>query len=144
MASLSEHLSRLRVADLSLDTLPYNAHATTLDALWAGVPLLTYPGESFASRVAASLLRTAGLPELIAGSPSEYEEKALELAADPARLGQLRRKLAQRNTSLFDTEQYTRNLEAAYEAIHERHYSGSPPDHINEHLATWDARSKRP
>jgi predicted O-linked N-acetylglucosamine transferase (SPINDLY family) len=144
MASLSEHLSRLRVADLSLDTLPYNAHATTLDALWAGVPLLTYPGESFASRVAASLLRTAGLPELIAGSPSEYEEKALELAADPARLGQLRRKLAQRNTSLFDTEQYTRNLEAAYEAIHERHHSGSPPDHINEHLATWDARSKHP
>jgi protein O-GlcNAc transferase len=136
MASLSEHLARLRAADLFLDTLPYNAHATTLDSLWAGVPLLTCPGESFASRVAASLLRTAGLPELIAGSPLEYEEKALELAADPVRLGHLRHKLAQRETSLFDTERYTRNIEGVYEAIYERHHSGSPPDHINEHLAT--------
>jgi predicted O-linked N-acetylglucosamine transferase (SPINDLY family) len=136
VASLSEHLARLRAADLFLDTLPYNAHATTLDSLWAGVPLLTYPGESFASRVAASLLRTAGLPELIAGSPSQYEETALQLAADPVRLGRLRRKLAERDTSLFDTEQYTRNIEAAYEAIYERYHSGSSPDHINEHLAT--------
>jgi predicted O-linked N-acetylglucosamine transferase (SPINDLY family) len=136
VASLPEHLARLRAADLFLDTLPYNAHSTALDALWAGVPLLTYPGESFASRVAASLVRTVGLPELIANSPSQYEEKAVELAADPARLGQLRRKLALKDTPLFDTEQYTRNLEAAYEAIYERHHSGSPPDHINEHLAT--------
>jgi predicted O-linked N-acetylglucosamine transferase (SPINDLY family) len=136
MESLPEHLARLRAADLFLDTFPYNAHATTLDALWAGVPLLTYPGESFASRVAASLVRTVGLPELIAASPSQYEEMAVELAADPARLGQLRRKLALRDTSLFDTERYTRNLEAVYETIYERHHSGSPPDHINEHLAT--------
>jgi predicted O-linked N-acetylglucosamine transferase (SPINDLY family) len=134
--SLAEHLARLRAADLFLDTFPYNAHATALDALWAGVPLLTYSGESFASRVAASLLRTVGLPELIASSPSQYEEKAAELAADPARLGQLRRKLAMRDTPLFDTEHYTRNLEAAYEMIYERHHSGSPPAHINEHLAS--------
>ena len=136
MESLPEHLARVRVADLFLDTLPYNAHATALDALWAGVPLLTYPGESFASRVAASLVRTVGLPELIAGSPSQYEETAVELAADPVRLGQLRRKLALRDTSLFDTEHYTRKLEAAYETIYERHHSGSSPAHINEHLAT--------
>jgi len=136
MASLDEHLARLRAADLFLDTYPYNAHATALDALWAGVPLLTYPGESFASRVAASLVRTVGLPELIAASPSQYEEIAVGLAADPARLGQLRRKLALRDTPLFDTEHYTRNLEAAYEAIYERHQSGSPPAHINEHLAS--------
>jgi predicted O-linked N-acetylglucosamine transferase (SPINDLY family) len=136
MTSLSEHLARLRAADLFLDTLPYNAHATTLDSLWAGVPLLTCPGESFPSRVAASLLRTVGLPELIAASPSQYEEKALALAADPAPLAQLRRRLAERDSSLFDTEQYTRNIEAAYEAIYERYHSGSPPDHINEHLAT--------
>jgi predicted O-linked N-acetylglucosamine transferase (SPINDLY family) len=136
MESLPEHLARLRAADLFLDTLPYNAHATALDALWAGVPLLTYPGESFASRVAASLVRTVGLPELIAGSPSQYEETAVELPADPVRLGQLRRKLALRDTPLFDTEHYTRNLEAVYEAIYERHHSGSPPDHINAHLAT--------
>ena len=136
MESLPEHLARLRAADLFLDTFPYNAHATALDALWAGVPLLTYPGESFASRVAASLVRTVGLPELIAGSPSQYEETAVELAADPARLGQLRRKLALRDTPLFDTEHYTRNLEAVYETIYERHHSGSPPDHINGHLAS--------
>jgi predicted O-linked N-acetylglucosamine transferase (SPINDLY family) len=136
VTSLNEHLSRLRAADLFLDTFPYNAHATSLDTLWAGVPLLTYPGKSFASRVAASLVSTVGLPELIAGSPSQYEEKALELAADPVRLGQLRSKLARRDTTLFDTEQYTRNLEAVYEMIHERYHSGSPPAHINEHLAT--------
>ncbi len=135
MSSLPEHVARLRAADLFLDTFPYNAHATALDALWAGVPLLTYPGESFASRVAASLLHTADLPELIAGSPAEYEEKALELAADAARLGQLRRKLAA-HKPLFDTAQYTRNLEAVYQAIHERHHRGLPPDHINGHLAT--------
>ena len=136
MASLDEHLARLRAADLFLDTYPYNAHATALDALWAGVPLLTYPGESFASRVAASLVRTVGLPELIAASLSQYEETAVELAADPVRLGELRRKLAMRDTPLFDTEHYTRNLEAVYETIYERHHSGSPPDHINAHLAT--------
>jgi protein O-GlcNAc transferase len=136
MESLPEHLARLRAADLFLDTFPYNAHATALDALWAGVPLLTYSGESFASRVAASLVRTVGLPELIAASLSQYEEMAVGLAADPARLGQLRRKLALRDTPLFDTEHYTRNLEAVYETIYERYHSGSPPDHINEHLAT--------
>jgi predicted O-linked N-acetylglucosamine transferase (SPINDLY family) len=136
IASLPEHLARLRAADLFLDTFPYNAHATALDALWAGVPLLTYPGESFASRVAASLLRTVGLPELITGSPLQYEEKAMELAADPVRLGLLRRKLALRETPLFDTERYTRNLEAVYEEICERHNAGLPTATINEDLAT--------
>jgi predicted O-linked N-acetylglucosamine transferase (SPINDLY family) len=136
IASLPEHLARLRVADLFLDTFPYNAHATAFDALWAGVPLLTYPGESFASRVAASLLRTVGLPQLVAGSPLQYEEKAIELAADPVQLGHLRRKLAVRDTPLFDTERYTRNLEAVYEAMYERHHSGSPPADINDDLAT--------
>jgi protein O-GlcNAc transferase len=136
VASLGEHLARIRAADLFLDTFPYNAHATALDTLWAGVPLLTYPGETFASRVGASLLRTVGLPELIASSPSQYEEKAVELAADPARLGEFRRKLAERNTPLFDTKRYTSHLESVYEAIYERHRSGAPPAHINEHLAT--------
>ena len=134
-ATLPEHLARLRAADLFIDTFPYNAHATALDALWAGLPLLTYAGESFASRVAASLLRTVGVPELIARSPSEYEEKAIDLAANPARLLQLRRTLQERDTSLFDTERYTRNLEAAYAAIHERYRSGRGAAHVNEHLA---------
>jgi protein O-GlcNAc transferase len=135
MDSLPEHLARLRAADLFLDTFPYNAHATAMDALWAGIPLLTYPGESFPSRVAASLLRTAGVPELIAASPSDYEAKALQLAAQPQHCAQLKRRLAQRATVLFDTQRYTRNLEAAYQMIYERHRRGQPPDHINEHLA---------
>jgi protein O-GlcNAc transferase len=136
MASLDEHVARLRAADLFLDTFPYNAHSTALDFLWAGVPLLTFPGESFASRVAASLLHSVGLPELIAGSPSQYEEMAVSLAADPVRLGQLRSTLAKRQTPLFDTAQYTRKLEAVYEAMYQRHHSGAPPAPINEHLAT--------
>jgi len=135
MASSAEHLARLRAADLFLDTYPYNAHASAMDALWAGVPLLTYAGESFASRVAASLLHTAGLPELIAGTPEEYEEKALDLASSPMRLGGVRGKLAERGTALFDTERYTRDLEAAYEAIYERYQSGLSPAHLNEQLA---------
>jgi predicted O-linked N-acetylglucosamine transferase (SPINDLY family) len=136
MHSIHEHLARIRAADLFLDTFPYNAHATALDSLWAGVPLLTYPGESFASRVASSLLSTAGLHELIARSPSQYEEKALELAADPVRLGQLRSKLSLRDASIFDTLRYTRNLEAVYQTIYQRHHAGLPPAHISEHLAT--------
>jgi predicted O-linked N-acetylglucosamine transferase (SPINDLY family) len=135
IACLPDHLARLRAADLFIDTFPYNAHATALDALWAGVPLLTFPGDSFASRVAASLLRTVGMPELVADSALQYEEKAVELAAHPVRLGLLRRKLALRDTPLFDTERYTRNLEAVYQAMYERHHSGSPPADINDHLA---------
>jgi len=133
--SPSEHLARLKVADLFLDTFPYNAHATAMDALWAGVPLLTYAGESFASRVAASLLCTAGLPEFVANSAEQYEEKAVELAKNPTAISAARRKLALRDTSLFDTEVYTRNIEAAYEAIYERFQSGLPPAHLNEQLA---------
>jgi protein O-GlcNAc transferase len=136
IASLPEHLARLRAADLFLDTFPYGAHATAMDALWAGVPLLTYPGESFASRVAASLLRTAGLPELIAASPQEYEELAVELAASPSRLRTLRSRLAEGAAPLFDTRRYARNLEAAYEAMYARHRSGAPPAHINEPSAS--------
>jgi predicted O-linked N-acetylglucosamine transferase (SPINDLY family) len=136
MESLSEHLARLKAADLFLDTFPYNAHATAMDALWAGVPLLTCAGESFASRVAASLLCTAGLPEFVAGSPAQYEEKAVDMAKDPAGVAEARLKLAKRDTPLFDTEMYTRNLEAAYEAVYEQSQSGLPPAHINERLAS--------
>ncbi len=130
--SLPEHLARLRTADLFLDTLPYNAHATALDALWAGVPVLTCEGQGFAGRVAASLLRTIGLPQLITGSISRYEDMARELAADPAVLSSIRRQLAQSRatTALFDTERYAKNLEAAYQQIYERYRAELPPDHI--------------
>jgi predicted O-linked N-acetylglucosamine transferase (SPINDLY family) len=122
VASQAEHLARLRLADLFLDTLPYNAHSTASDALWAGVPVLTTPGETFAARVAASLLRAAGLPEMIADSLSAYEQLALRLANDPAALGEMKTKLARNRArnAAFDTARFTRNLEAAYLSMHER------------------------
>jgi predicted O-linked N-acetylglucosamine transferase (SPINDLY family) len=135
-ASSPEHLARLRAADLFLDTLPYNAHATALDALWATLPVLTCQGQGFAGRVAASLLRAVGLPELITRSLEQYEDTASQLAEEPERLAQLRGRLAQNRSSapLFDTEKYTRNLEAAYEQIHERYRAREAPEHVDGHI----------
>ena len=130
---LSEHLARHRLADLFLDTLPYNAHTTASDALWAGLPVLTQAGESFAARVAASLLNAIGLPELIVEKQAEYESLAIKLALNPIKLNALKEKLQQNRltTPLFDTGLYTRNLEAAYSAMYERYQSDMPPDHIH-------------
>jgi predicted O-linked N-acetylglucosamine transferase (SPINDLY family) len=113
---LPEHLARYRAADLFLDTLPYNAHATAADALWAGLPVLTVMGEAFAGRVAASLLHAVGMPELVTNNLAEYEALALALARDPARLASLKEKLARNigTTPLFDADRFTRDLEAAY------------------------------
>jgi predicted O-linked N-acetylglucosamine transferase (SPINDLY family) len=124
-----EHLARLALSDLFLDTLPYNAHATACDALWAGVPVVSMMGTSFAGQVGASLLRAVGLPELIAVSPSEYETIALTLARDSAALAALRAKLAANRATqpLFDTARFTRNLEAAFVAMWERHQRGEAP-----------------
>jgi protein O-GlcNAc transferase len=115
-APLEVHLARHRLADLFLDTLPYNAHATAGDALWAGLPVLTCRGTAFAGRVAASLLTAAGLPELIAETAEEYEALALALARDPALMTTLREKLAagRATAPLFDTTRVARDLEAAY------------------------------
>jgi len=131
-APITEHLGRHWLADLSLDTFPCNAHTTASDSLWAGLPLLTYAGESFCARVAASLLTAAGLPELITTSVSEYEELAVRLAADRARLADFtERLLAGRMTSsLFDTERFARHLEQAYTRMYERYQEGLPPCHI--------------
>lgn len=116
-----EHLARVGAADLFLDTLPYNAHTTATDALWAGVPVVTCPGDTFASRVAGSLLTALGIPELITGSLEEYEARALSLARDPEGLAVLRAKVAgnRSSTALFDTPSFTRNLETAYRAMWE-------------------------
>ncbi len=132
MPSADEHLARHRLAGLFLDTLPYNAHTTANDALWAGLPVLTQIGETFAGRVAASLLTAIGLPELITSSQAEYEALAVELATSPEKLSAIKDKLAENRltTPLFDTERYTRNLEAAYHAMVERHHADLPPDHI--------------
>jgi len=129
MPSQAEHLSRIALADLFLDTLPYNAHATAADALWAGLPLLTCAGEAFASRVSASLLSAIGLPELIATTRQQYEARAIELATDGATLAAIRRKLAANRctTPLFDTRLFTTHMEMALSAVHERHWAGQPP-----------------
>jgi predicted O-linked N-acetylglucosamine transferase (SPINDLY family) len=118
-AALPQHLARHQLADLFLDTLPYNAHATGCDALWAGLPLLTQRGTAFAGRVCASLLIALGLPGLIAETAAGYESIALALARDPARLGELRARLAERRAAsvLFDTPRLARDLEALYDKI---------------------------
>lgn len=124
----ADHLARLRLADLFVDTLPYNAHATACDALWAGLPVVTCLGTSFPGRVAASLLHAVGLPELVTSSLAEYESLALALARNPARLAALREKL-QRNRKtepLFDTVRLTRDLEAAYATMWQRSEAGLP------------------
>lgn len=124
-----EHLARVRLGDLFLDTLPCNAHTTASDALWCGVPVLTCLGSTFAGRVAASLVRAAGLPELAAHSLEDYEALAVRLARDPAMLSRLKRRLAEnRNTmALFDTSRYTRSLEEAYRTMWLRSQRGEPP-----------------
>jgi predicted O-linked N-acetylglucosamine transferase (SPINDLY family) len=133
-----EHLARLRLADLFLDTLPYNAHATACDALWAGVPVVTLTGTSFAGRVGTSLLSAIGLPELIADTPAAYESIALKLARDPQRLAKVKRKLARNREThpLFDTAHYTRNLETAFSMMWRRHQNGDPPQSFAVDAAT--------
>jgi predicted O-linked N-acetylglucosamine transferase (SPINDLY family) len=133
---LDEHLARHRYADLFLDTLPYNAHTTASDALWAGLPVLTQMGQSFAARVAASLLNAMDLPELITKTQEEYESRAIELANDPLQLAQIKKKLEQnRETSpLFNGQLFARHMEAAYAEIHRRHLNGEKPDHIDVKL----------
>jgi predicted O-linked N-acetylglucosamine transferase (SPINDLY family) len=126
---VEQHLARLRLADLFLDTLPCNAHTTASDALWAGVPLLTCRGHAFSGRVAASLLSAIGLAELICGDISSYEALAIRLAGDRTMLGELRQRLARNRAEapLFDTQRYCAHLEAGYEAMQARQEAGQPP-----------------
>ncbi len=125
----AEHLERHRHADLFLDTLPCNAHTTASDALWAGLPVLTCSGSTFAGRVAASLLTAAGLEELVTGSLEDYEQTALALARDPQRLSALRRKLRDNRQihPLFDLPKLTGNIEAAYARMWQTWLSGMRP-----------------
>ncbi|HEY4124081.1 MAG TPA: tetratricopeptide repeat protein, partial [Rhizomicrobium sp.] len=124
----AEHLARHRLADLFLDTEPYGAHTTASDALWAGLPVLTALGPTFASRVAASLLHAVGVPELIADSLDAYEAMALRLADDPGALGAIKAKLAQNRDTcpLFDTVRFTHHLESAYLSMWQRWQRGEP------------------
>ena len=116
---LPDHLARYRLADLALDTFPYTSHTTASDALWMGCPLVTCAGETFASRVAGSILINAGLRELVMASLAEYERLAIDLATAPEKLQNIRRRLREGRATcpLFDTPRFTRNLEAAYEKM---------------------------
>ncbi|MBO6801881.1 MAG: hypothetical protein JJ893_01285, partial [Thalassospira sp.] len=128
-----EHLARHKHADLLLDTFNVNAHTTASDALWAGLPLVTLPGEQFAARVAASILTAANLPELIAKDEADYEAIALDLALHPEKTAALKQKLQEqiKTCPLFDTVTYTRDIEAAFEAAYDRYLQGLAPDDID-------------
>jgi predicted O-linked N-acetylglucosamine transferase (SPINDLY family) len=130
---LADHLARHQLADLFIDTLPYNAHTTASDALWAGLPVLTCMGTSFAARVAASLLRTMDLPELITHTQATFESRAIELAKDPSALKAIKSKvLSHRETSpLFNAQLFTRHLEAAYRTMQSRQQAELLPEHFS-------------
>jgi len=132
LPNTADHLARHRHADLFLDTLTHGGHGTTADALWAGVPVLTCPGETFTSRVSGSLLNTAGLTELIAGNLAEYEQRAIKLAQKPDQLQHLREKLAtaREASALFDTTRLVRNLETAFEKMWKRYEGRQGPETI--------------
>ncbi|MDP6707729.1 MAG: hypothetical protein QF893_15405 [Alphaproteobacteria bacterium] len=126
---VERHLARHRLADLFIDTLPYNAHTTATDALWVGLPVLTCRGEAFAARVATSLLQAIGLPELVTESLEDYEALALKLATEPALLEGIRAKLWRNRltTPLFDTDRFRRSMEAAYTEMWRTWQRGEAP-----------------
>ena len=144
----AEHLARHRFADLFLDTAPCNAHTTASDALWAGLPVLTSLGETFAGRVAASLLAAMGLEELVAKDARDYEGIALALASDKGRLDAVRRRIAAvRDTSpLFDSTRYAKNLERAYETMVDMMRNGEAPRPfaVTEDLPTISSFTRAP
>ena len=128
----SVYLATHRLADLYLDTFPYNSHSTASESLWAGLPLITLTGKSFHTRVAASILNAINLPELVTNSLEEYEKLAIELALNPQKLKNIKNKLNSniKTALLFDTPLYTKNLESAYKQMYERYQSDQKPDHI--------------
>jgi len=130
---LPEHLSRHSLADLFLDTLPYNAHTTASDALWAGLPVLTCSGKTFASRVSASLLNAIKVPELITENLLDYQETAIYLALNPDKLSMIKEKINKNRLSspLFDTKLFTKHIEEAYFRMHEININNLPPCNIN-------------
>jgi predicted O-linked N-acetylglucosamine transferase (SPINDLY family) len=127
-----KYLARYQVCDLFLDTFPYNAGTTASDALWAGLPVLTLMGRSFASRVAASLLSAIGLSDLVTSTQEEYEALAIELATNPRKLADIKLKLAANRLTapLFNTPLFAKNLEAAYVNIYKRYRADLQPDHV--------------
>ena len=129
---ISEHLARIKYADLFLDTFPYNAHTSCSDSIWAGLPLLTIEGNSFQSRVASSLLRTSGLEELVTKNEKEYIEKAVYIAKNKDYLDNLKNKLINsRNTNpLFDNQTFIKDMEKAYSIVLEKYFKNQKPEDI--------------
>jgi predicted O-linked N-acetylglucosamine transferase (SPINDLY family) len=127
-----QHLERLRLADVALDTQIVNGAATTSDALWAGTPVITLQGSSFASRMSSSILTAIGLPELITQTTEEYEHLAVDLGRNPERLQEIRQKIAKNRLvePLFDTPRFARNLEKAYKEMWEIFVAGEMPRRI--------------
>jgi len=115
-----------------LDTSPYNAGTTASDALWAGLPVLTFLGQSFSARMGGSILKAIGLPELVCASQKEYEDLAVNLGLNPSKFGLIKEKLAHNRmkTPLFDIDTFTTNLETALSKAHERRLTGMLPEHI--------------
>ena len=130
--SNSEHLARHRLADLFIDTFPYTAHTTCSDALWSGLPVITKMGESFVSRVSASLLTAIGLPELITKTEKDYEELTFKIARDKSLLNEIKKKLNKNRAikPLFNTKLFTKNIESAFQIMHERYHSDIPIKNI--------------
>ena len=132
MCGYSEYLARLTKADLFLDTFNYNAGAVANDALWCGLPVLTHQGQSYVARMVSSLLTAIDMPELIATTGDDYEKLALDLATSPKTLKSLKARLARNkdNTPLFNTEQFTSNIETAYTEMYKRYVNGEKPEHL--------------
>ena len=126
---MSVYLSRLSLADVFLDTLPYNAGATANDALSVGLPLLTCAGKTYVGRMAGAALTAAGMPELITDNLEDYEALALKLARDKDLLAAIKAKLTQNRETfpLFDTDRFCRHIESAYETMWQRYQRGEPP-----------------
>jgi predicted O-linked N-acetylglucosamine transferase (SPINDLY family) len=125
----SDHLARHQLADLFIDTVPYNAHTTASDALWTGLPVLSLLGDTFAGRVAGSLLNAIGLNELITNTQNEYETLAIDLGNNKDKLKSIKQKLISNKltTPLFDIEIYARNIEKAYQVMHQKHRDKQAP-----------------
>jgi predicted O-linked N-acetylglucosamine transferase (SPINDLY family) len=130
--TLPEHLARHRLADVFIDTFPCNAHTTASDALWAGLPVVTLMGNAFAGRVAASLLRAVGLPELVTTNAQDYEALLLALGNNPEKLKEFKRRLQENRlgSPLFDTSNYCFHLENTYEEMFRRYINKEPAETI--------------
>ncbi|MEQ1825399.1 MAG: tetratricopeptide repeat protein [Pirellula sp.] len=133
LPNLDDHMARYSLADLFLDTFPYNAHSTSSDALWMGCPVITKSGQTFASRIAGSVLRAVQLEQLITTTTDDYERLAIELASDRSKLQALRSHLEANRFSLplFQSQEYAKNMEAGFETVWQRWLAGLAPDHIN-------------